>query len=171
MKALMVYSSRTGNTEMVCRAAAQALGQCDIFAVGEAPSPQGYDLVCVGYWVDKGQPDAAAKAYIEGIANARVALLGTLGAWPDSDHARECQTRAAAMLEGRGNSLLGSFICMGKVDPKVVEMMQKMAPQVHVMDDARKARLAEGAKHPDERDLENARAFMGEVCAKAQGKA
>lgn len=171
MKTLMVCSSRTGNTEKVCRAAAEVLEQCDIYPVAEAPSAQGYDLVCVGYWVDKGMPDAAARAYIEGIANAQVALLGTLGAWPDSDHAKECQAKAAAMLEGRGNTLLGSFICMGRVDPKVVEMMQKKIPQVHVMDEARKARLAEGAKHPDENDLENARAFMRGVCAKAQGKA
>lgn len=35
-----------------------------------APAPEGYDLVAVGYWVDKGMPDAQAKAYLETVRDA-----------------------------------------------------------------------------------------------------
>ena len=37
MKALIVYSSRTGNTEKICRAAAEVIPGCDVFPVGDAP--------------------------------------------------------------------------------------------------------------------------------------
>lgn len=164
MKTLVVYSSQTGNTEKVCRAAAEVLSDCEVFAVENAPAAEGYALVVVGYWVDKGMPDARAKAYIQNISGASVALLGTLGAWPDSDHARECIAKGEALLEGRGNQVLGTFLCQGKVDPRIVEMMQKMAGNVHPMTEERKARLAEAAKHPDAKDCENARAFLRGVC-------
>ena len=45
----------------------------------------------------------------------------------------------------------------GKVDPKVVAMMQRMASDVHPMTPERKARLEEAAKHPDEEDRRKAR--------------
>ena len=54
MKTLVVYSSRTGNTEKVARAVAEGLHDCDVYAVKDAPNPSGYDFVAVGYWVDKG---------------------------------------------------------------------------------------------------------------------
>lgn len=165
MKTLFVFSSQTGNTEKICRAAAEVLPGCAIFPVEDAPAPEGYDLVAVGFWVDRGMPDTRAKAYLEGIRHARVALLGTLGAWPDSEHAQECRTQAEALLSGRDNVVAGSFLCQGKVDPRVVEMMQKVAAREHPMTEERKARLAEAAKHPDEQDCENARAFMRAVVA------
>lgn len=169
MKVLIVYSSRTGNTEKICRAAAEVLPGCEVFPVGEAPAPDGYDLVGVGYWVDKGMPDKDAAAYLERLSGARVVLFGTLGAWPDSDHARECIVKGEALLEGRDNMVFGTFLCQGRVDPRIVEMMQKMGDKVHPMTEERKARLAEAAKHPDENDCENARAFLRGVLERIAG--
>ena len=97
MKALVVYSSRTGNTRKIAEAIAAVLPGCEIHPVESAPAPEGYDLVAVGYWVDKGMPDAQAKAYLETVRDAKVALFGTLGAWPDSDHARDCIAQGEAL--------------------------------------------------------------------------
>lgn len=58
MKTLVIYSSLTGNTKKVARAVAEVLPECTMLPVEEAPSRvDGYDLVAVGYWVDKGMPD------------------------------------------------------------------------------------------------------------------
>ena len=70
MKALVVYSSRTGNTRKIAEAIAAVLPGCEIHPVESAPAPEGYDLVAVGYWVDKGMPDAQAKAYLETVRDA-----------------------------------------------------------------------------------------------------
>lgn len=164
MKALVVYSSRTGNTRKIAEAIAAVLPGCEIYPVESAPAPEGYDLVAVGYWVDKGMPDAQAKAYLETVRDAKVALFGTLGAWPDSDHARDCIAQGEALVNApeRWNKVLGTYLCQGKVDPKIVAMMQKMASDVHPMTPERKARLEEAAKHPDEADCLRAQeAFKG----------
>ena len=93
-----------------------------------------------------------------------MALFGTLGAWPDSDHARDCIAQGEALVNApeRRNRVIGTYLCQGKVDPKIVAMMQKMASDVHPMTPERKARLEEAAKHPDEADCLRAQeAFKG----------
>jgi len=174
MKSLVVYSSRTGNTEKVARAIADALPRpCDLCAVDEAPDlsggagTHGYDFVALGFWVDKGGPDAAAARYMQTVKDCRVGLFGTLGAWPDSDHARDCIRRAEEMMAG--NEVLGSFLCQGRIDPAVVAMMQKMASDAHPMTPERVARIQEAERHPDQKDLADAqaafRAMADRLCA------
>ena len=135
MKTLIVYSSRTGNTRTIAEAIAEALPGSHCCPVEEALEPHGFDLVAVGYWVDRGGPDSRAKAYMEHISHSRVALFGTLGAWPDSEHARDCRRMGEELLREpeRGNMVLGTFLCQGKVDPRVVAAMQKMTDNPHDM--------------------------------------
>ncbi len=168
MKTLVVYSSRTGNTKKVGEAIAAVLPNCEVFDVDSAPSAEGYDFVAIGYWVDKGMPDAKCKAYIETISNVHVGMFGTLGAYPDSDHAKDCIVKGEALLTepARGNTVLGSFLCQGKVDPKITEMMNKMSNNPHPMTEERKARLEEAAKHPDEKDCANAQILFMEFMQK-----
>ena len=165
MKLLVVYSSVTGNTKKVAEAIARAVPGSALHPVEEAPSAaaaKDFDLVAAGYWVDKGMPDAKCRAWLETLEGCRLALFGTLGAWPDSDHAKECQAKAAELVSTpeRGNTVCGSWLCQGRVDPKVIEAMQKMAPNVHPMTPERKARLEEAAKHPDDGDLASAQDFI-----------
>lgn len=174
MKTLIIYSSKTGNTRNIAEAIHDALPGSDILPVENAPAPESlpgdYGMICVGYWVDKGMPDAKAKACLEALRGARVALFGTLGAWPDSDHARDCIQKSEALLKEpeRGNTVLGSFICQGKVDPRLVEMMNKMAADVHPMTPERKARLEEAAKHPDDADRARAKERFLTFAARAE---
>lgn len=162
MKLLVVYSSMTGNTRKVAEAIAGAVPDSVLLPVEAEPSSDGFDLVAAGYWVDKGMPDAKSRAWLEKAKGCRIALFGTLGAWPDSEHAKESMRRAAELVESpeRGNTVCGSWICQGRVDPHVIEAMQKMAPNVHPMTPERRARLEEAAKHPDESDLASAREFI-----------
>ena len=84
MKTLIIYSSKTGNTRSIAEAIHEALPDSDILPVENAPAPETlpgeYGMVCVGYWVDKGMPDAKARAYLENLRGVRAALFGTLGA-------------------------------------------------------------------------------------------
>ena len=89
MRSLVVYSSRTGNTQKVARAIFDILPhEKEIFTVEKAPPADGYDFVAIGFWVDKGQPDEKAVAYMLTVQDTAVGLFGTLGAKPDSDHAQ-----------------------------------------------------------------------------------
>lgn len=162
MRTLVVYSSRTGNTKKVARAIFDILPEeREIFPVEKAPPAIGYNFVAIGFWVDKGQPDHKAARYMKTVQGATVALFGTLGAKPDSDHARDCIRRAKELVSQ--NSLLGSFICQGRIDPAIVQEMRKNASHIHPMTPERIANLEAAKSHPDETDLENARSAFRQM--------
>lgn len=97
-----------------------------------------------------------------------VGLFGTLGAYPDSDHADQCREKAIALMTG--NRFHGIFMCQGKVDPALVKVMAEMVKDdphhPHAMTPERKVRLEEAARHPDETDLANARTAILEMVEK-----
>lgn len=167
MKHLIVYSSVTGNTKKVAEAIARTFdGTADLCPVEAAPPADGYDLVAVGFWVDRGTADQKAQAYLRSIHGKKVALFATLGAYPDSEHAAKSLQNAAALLAA-DNELIGTFICQGKVTPRLLEKFKDLpAGHPHAMTPEREARHREAAKHPDETDLRNAQAFIREIIAK-----
>jgi Flavodoxins len=172
MKMAVVYSSKTGNTKKVAEAILDVMPQgTDIFPVTEAPSPDDYDFMALGFWVDKGQPDKAMEKYMATVRGPSLGLFGTLGAWPDSEHARDSMEKAKAMVDG--NEVLGTFICQGKVDPKLLAAMAKMpeAQQAHPMTEERRARIEEAKKHPDEADCLAAQKSFTEILAKLESRA
>jgi hypothetical protein len=61
------------------------------------------------------------------------------------------------------NRVIGSFLCQGKIDPKLTEKMKNLPPDhPHTWDEARAKRHADAASHPDETDIRNA----AEACRK-----
>lgn len=120
--------------------------------------------------VDKGCANKGAAQYMEKVKGKKIGLFGTLGAYPDSDHAKQSMEKAKELV--KDNELLGEFMCQGKVDPALVKMMattMKDDPH-HSMTPERKARLEEAAKHPDEKDLADAKAVFADLAQKAAGK-
>jgi flavodoxin len=166
MKSLILYSSKTGNTKKIAEAIAQALpAGTPCLPVGEAPANlSGYDCVFAGFWVDRGTADAQAKKLLERLDHPRVALFATLGADPRSQHAADSLSNAAALRPGNV-PLFNRFICQGKVDPQMIEMMKKMFPagHPHTVDAKREALHQQASTHPDEADLAAAKAFAIET--------
>lgn len=152
MKALVVYSSQTGNTkklaETVCASLPNGTLMC---SVDEAPNPNDYDLVALGFWLQAGQPDVKSAGYLEKLKGHRnVFLFATHGANPDSAHANNAMARARSLAEDA--TITGTFSCFGEVNPQVLEKA-KAKPQPPVwIDDA-----AHAVGHPDQRDLERLR--------------
>jgi flavodoxin len=158
---LIVYSSKTGNTrklaEGIQKGLAEALGAGPrIAAVEENPDPAGADWILVGFWADRGNADQKASKYLESLEGRRIGLFGTLGADPNSDHARDIG-RAAQDLAAKKNTVLGCFLCQGKIDPALTEAFKKLpADNPHAMTKERMERHLEAAKHPDENDIKAA---------------
>ncbi|AQQ09868.1 flavodoxin [Sedimentisphaera cyanobacteriorum] len=173
MKCMVVYSSKTGNTKIIAEAIHKALPQdTELYPVENAPSSDHYDFIAVGGWVDKGMPDEAIQNYMQKIHKKSIGIFLTLGAYPDSQHAAESLQKACELLND--NTILGSFICQGKVDPKLIEMMAKMTKDKpehpHAMNDERKARLAEAAKHPNDQDCRNAAETFKKMIEELKGQ-
>jgi len=165
IKMLIVYSSRTGNTKMVADAIREELGgDAGFYPMKEAPSPDAYDLLIIGFWVNRGTADPSTLKYIENIRNKRIVLFATLGAYPDSDHAGKSMESVVEVLEGE-NEILGTFMCQGKIDPRLLEKYKtsQVMNKNHPMTSERRARHAEAAKHPDEKDLKEVRTFISDI--------
>ncbi|MDC7222189.1 MAG: flavodoxin family protein [Spirochaetales bacterium] len=158
MRGLIVYSSKTGNTKMLAQGVQAAFGddQADLRSVDDEFSPDGYDWIISGYWVDRGTGDAKALRFWESLENCNVGLIGTLGAYPDSDHAKKVAKNVEELISQK-NNFLGSFLCQGKVDPRLIEKFKKFPPDhPHAMNEERRKRHEEAAKHPNEQDVAEA---------------
>lgn len=168
MNTLVVYSSLSGNTKKVAEAIADVLPSCRLVPVEDAPSSvEDYDLVAVGYWAAKGVPDVKTREWLKNVHHAQLAFFGTLGAEPDSKHAHDCmmQANALAMEPDRGNTVRGSWMCQGKIDPKVIDVMKKLNLDVHQEMLRRPERFEEAALHPDEADIRSAQAYFRALTA------
>lgn len=173
MRTLVLYSSRTGNTKKVAQAIAGALPSgTPCLPVSQAPADlAAYDLVFLGYWVDRGTANAEARAVMEGLHNEHIALFATLGADPRSEHGKMCLEHGMALLPDQ-DAIVGTFLCQGAVDPKVIEMMYKQFPagHPHGKSPERDALHARAAVHPDEQDLRDAADFAASVLKRLEGK-
>lgn len=127
MKTLVTYSTLTGNTKKVAEAVFEAVsGEKEIMDIKSIKEADGYDRILVGYWVDKGDANEEAKKFMETLKNKKVGTFGTLGAYPDSEHAQKCVEKISEALKANGNTIVAEFICQGAIDPKIIETMRKM---------------------------------------------
>ncbi len=158
-KGLIVYSSKTGNTEKVAREILDLLqlgSEAEIHPVETAPDPAQAEWILLGFWVDKGDADPKTLEYIERVQGKKVGLFGTLGDYPDSKHAEDVKKRVASNIS-RNNTMLGSFLCQGKIDPKLREIFKQFPEgHPHAMTPERIKRHQDAESHPDDADLRSA---------------
>ncbi len=152
MKTLVVYSSRTGNTQRLAEAVCRALPDGALLSqVDAAPDPSDYDFVALGFWLQAGQPDPQSQAYLARlIGHPKVFLFATHGASPQSEHARQAMAQARTMT--RGAQIAGTFSCYGSVNPTVLETAKAKPQPPAWLADAPNA-----VGHPDADDMDNLR--------------
>ena len=170
MKCKVIYSSKTGNTRKVAEAILEKMpAGTSIASVDESPDLSGSDLLVIGYWIDKGTADAKALKFIENVKSTKVVFFATLGAYPDSEHGKDCIKNGYKLFEDNGCVVVDSFLCQGAIDPKLMEWMKALPEDhPHAPDDARRKRWAEAAKHPDVDDLANAQRWVCGVLDKVK---
>lgn len=170
-RCLLVYSSVTGNTKAVAEAIREVLPEDSVVVpVQKAPPPENFDCVILGFWAYKAGPDPLARRYMETVRGKKVAFFGTLAAWPDSPHAKLVVAAAEELLQG--NTILGSFLCQGKLSPKRLEQrLNNPESGRHPMTPERRARLLEAANHPNERDFAMAQETFRELMSRAAARA
>lgn len=166
MKYLVVYTSKTGNTEKIAAEIFEALPGMskDIQRVEEVRGNA--DLYFVGFWNDKGTCSGSIMDFLSSIHGKKVALFGTCGMGGSKEYFKQVSKRVEALIPD-DDEFLGSFICTGRMPPQVLErykMMQERqdSPQLRRMIKA----YEEGMLHPDEKDLEQAREFVETILEK-----
>lgn len=158
---LIVYDSKTGNTEKVAKALAEGAGErCILAKFNEVPPVDKFSLIVAGYWVDKGAPNDNMKKYLNSLHGKKVVLFQTLGAEPDSAHAVASLVNAGVCLPA-DNKVLATLSIRGAIAPELIAMMRKMPKDSpHSANPESEARWAAAASHPDIADLQKAKEFM-----------
>ncbi len=163
MKILICYSSKTGNTEKLCSGVYDHLrdkAEFDIMKMPEVRSWTGYDIIIPGFWVDKGTANREAKKIISRIQNKKVALLGTLGASPDSEHGEKVRKNVKELVDS-SNEYLGVFLSRGKVNPKLLKTIKRLPLPSELKNKMYESSV--GSREPNETDIANAAKFIAEV--------
>ncbi|MEG2001250.1 MAG: flavodoxin family protein [Evtepia sp.] len=163
MKILLTYSSKTGNTRLVAEAIGRGLNTPPV-SMDTVPDCRGFDLVIVGFWIDKGLPNKEARQYIETLSNVPTAFFFTLGAEADSKHAMDCREKAKEYF--RKTELTGDFCCQGKISPALIRVLKHLPAWFpHGPNPERIARWECAASHPDDADLAAAAEYFRKLCA------
>ncbi|MBU0993206.1 MAG: flavodoxin family protein [Proteobacteria bacterium] len=148
MKSLIVYSSQTGNTKKLADVCHDTLtGDTDIYHVNEAPEPDSYDLIAVGFWLQQGKPDPLSMDYLSRIPKGKkIFLFATHAAAKGSDHATQAMDYAVTLL--KEPTIVGTFSCQGEANPKILEKAKgKPQPPAWLKD------APQAVGHPDTADM------------------
>ena len=81
-RVLVTYESVTGNTKRVAEAIAAVIPGSVLLPITDAPAPEGFDRVFVGFWCDKGHASDGADTYLKSHPGYPFILFGTLGGVP-----------------------------------------------------------------------------------------
>jgi flavodoxin len=170
MKALIVYTSKTGNTKKVAEAMLAALpAGSEIRNVSEAQDQEGFGLIILGFWIDRARMCQDMREFLPRVKNNKAAFFFTQVGWPNGPTAKKITASAEAELAAGGNEVLGSFHCQGRMSPMIVQMA-KMLPPTHPRGGYsfhQAALLAESELHPDDGDLREAAKFADRIASSA----
>ena len=96
------------------------------------------------------------------------AELHPVEAAPDPAEAEDVKKRVGANIS-KNNMLLGSFLCQGRIDPKLREVFEKFPEgHPHAMTPERIKRHQNAESHPDEADLRAAASACREMLEKVR---
>jgi len=164
MKALVSYYSDTGNTKKVADAIYDAIEESEkeICLAKDASNLSDYDLIFCGFPVQSmGLPEKMA-AFVKGLPEGtKVAFFATHGSLRGGELA--ITAFYAALGLSKNLKVMGTFGCRGVVKQAIVDALLKKAEHRGW---ALEAQSAVG--HPDEADLEDAKAFAAAMVIKAR---
>lgn len=165
MNILVLYSSTTGNTEKVANAIYEALdGNKSIKKIDENVDFLDYDIIFLGYWVDKGTCDSKSKKLFEKIHNKKVSVFGTMGAAISEDYTDKIIKNIISILPS-DNQIVGTFMCQGKIaeylKQKYIDMLKDKPDNEHILNQLKNYEKAQS--HPDSTDLKNAKLFAKSI--------
>jgi len=164
-KTLVVYFSRTGNTQKVAETIFEELdGDRTLIPMDKAGSLDAYDLIFIGFPVQSHSVPYPVEQFLKSLPRGKkIALFSTHGAFPHHRIALEA-LEYAAVVSGHCR-LLGTFHCRGKLSFQALEAFSRSPEHREWTEMAPSA-----ATHPDAHDLAEARLFARHMKARSSEK-
>ena len=152
----IIFSSVTGNTKLLADALRETLPKdtCDYFGASEN-APTDSQLLYVGFWTDKGNADNATLALLQKLRNKKLFLFGTAGFGESEAYFQKVLDRVKESID-ESNSIIGTYMCQGKMPMAVRERYEKMKQQPNPAPnlDGLIRNFDRALTHPDDHDLE-----------------
>ena len=156
MSYAIVFSSKTGNTALLAQTLQEQLPQADCCYFG-APDAAALaaDTLYVGFWTDKGKADTDTLDFLQQLRGKRVFLFGTAGFGGSAEYFEQILAAVQESLD-ESNTVIGTYMCQGKMPMTVRQQYEKMlqqpnhAPNLEMLIENFDKALA----HPDAADLE-----------------
>lgn len=167
LKYKVVYSSRTGNTEMLATSIYQALPEKekDIEELTRDTAADDAQTYLVGFWTDKGSCPQETKEFLEKMKGKKVLLFGTCGFGQSQEYYDRIEERVKQFLPDEC-TYLGCCLCQGKMPMAVRTRYQQM------LQDEKKKSVAEdmiknfdqALLHPNAEDCRRVSEFVRSIC-------
>lgn len=172
----IVFSSRTGNTAELAETVREALpeGTCEYFGSVNDAVDGGFDsdssygdgscansaipaseTLFVGFWTNQGVADRETQQLLGQLRNRKIFLYGTAGFGGSEAYFQAILDKTKAFIDD-SNTVIGTFMCQGKMPHSVRERYVKMKEQPDHMPniDTMIENFDKALSHPDANDLE-----------------
>ena len=163
MKYSIVYSSRTGNTSLLATKLKDTLSKSDCVYYG-TPDEKALeaDLVFVGFGTYKGECDEELAALLKKFNNKKVFLFGTAGFGRSSLYFEQIIDRVKKHIN-ESNSVVGNFMCQGKMPMSVRSRYESMIDKEPVKMKEMIENFDEALNHPNEEDIIKLKEAVGQI--------
>ena len=156
MSYAIVFSSKTGNTELLADTLRSCLPQADCCYFGNPNSAaMEADTLYVGFWTDKGKADESSSVFLKQLRGKQVFLFGTAGFGGSEEYFDKILKKTEHSLD-KSNTVFGCYMCQGKMPMSVRQRYEEMKKQpIHLPNlDAMIENFDKALSHPDADDLE-----------------
>lgn len=153
MTTLVVVSSKTGNTKLLAHGICDAYENAELVPAASLPEDLSkYDAVLLGFWCDRGLAPEDMQQAAARINGKRMGCFATIGGDPQAEWAQQWMQKTSAELAAKGgNTLEATFMCRGRIDPAIFDLMTRM--QGGVVTPQRQAARVASETHPDRLDV------------------
>lgn len=180
----IVFSSRTGNTAELAKAVREALpeGTCEYFGSvngDDGSNGRGYagagcgrtssaipasETLFVGFWTNQGVADRETQQLLGQLRNRNIFLFGTAGFGGSEAYFQAILDKTKAFIDD-SNTVIGTYMCQGKMPLSVRERYMKMKEQPDHMPniDAMIENFDKALSHPDADDLKKLANLVSEA--------
>ena len=119
------------------------------------PAAMEADTLYVGFWTDKGKADESSSDFLKQLREKQVFLFGTAGFGGSEEYFNKILKAVQKELHS-SNTVIGSFMCQGKMPMSVRQRYENMKKQpIHLPNlDAMIENFDKAVSHPDADDLE-----------------
>ena len=162
----IIYSSKTGNTKKLAEAIYNTLPQnkCDYYGTVDKIDDVLSNVIYIGFWTEKGNADHLTIDFLNKLRNKKIFLFGTAG-YGESEKYFEGIINNVKKNIDSSNTIIGTFMCQGKMPLSVRERYEKMREQNNISLNIDKliANFDKALSHPNKEDLKTLEAEGVEI--------